>query len=319
MQGNLLEVIKATTLGLAVGDALGVPYEFLGRNQLAALEFSEMQGYGSHHQPPGTWSDDTSLTLCLMESLCGGLNYTEIAQKFESWLDRGYLTPDGIAFDVGITTRKAIKNFQDGYEATICGEIDEHSNGNGSLMRVSPLAFFLKGTDPNPRRIVIFKVSAITHGHSRSKIACWLYVETLIQLFAGAGKLEAVDRSWKVVNDWLTQEGTSEIKYFARCRSDIVQASSEQIRSSGYVIDTLEAALWSFLRGNSFEECVVHALALGDDTDTVAAVTGSLAGAFYGIRAIPNQWLNQLKKKSLIEDLCTQFAKSLPIKSTSDS
>ena len=294
-------------LGLAVGDALGVPVEFSSRQERDLDPVTEMRAFGTHHQPAGTWSDDTSLTLCLAESLAEGLDYRALAGKFLRWLEEGYWTAAGVTFDVGTTTRRAIRNFADGHEPTICGEVDEGSNGNGSLMRIAPLAFALPHAGSDRRRTVTFQVSALTHGHPRSKLACWLYVETLLGLLADLPPDQAVDAAWDEVDTWVaTTDHHTEWTHFRRCRSSLAEVPRYAIESTGYVVHTLESALWCLLTSRSFPETVLKAVNLGGDTDTSGAVAGALAGVVYGEAGIPAEWLRVLVRKADIEALASQ-------------
>lgn len=264
--------LKAAVYGLAVADALGVPYEFQPRGSFKA---TGMTGCGSHNQPAGTWSDDTSLVLASCASIksCGRLDITDMRERFRTWLFEGAYTPDGLTFDVGNTTRFALIQ---GW-----GLADEYSNGNGSLMRILPLAF----TEAGPAEIA--KVSAITHAHTLSIEACQIYVVIARQLLFGQD-LTAILASLKVSSSY------SRLK-------ELAQLSESDIRSSGYVIDTLEAALWCLLKSSSYSQAVLQAVNLGEDTDTVASVTGGLAGIIYGLEGIPQVWLNQLRNRGLLE------------------
>jgi ADP-ribosylglycohydrolase len=165
-------------LGLCVADALGVPVEFESRESLAMNPVTDMRGYGTHNQPSGTWSDDTSTTLCLTDSLTGGLDYYNIMRKFRLWMDKGEYTPYGNVFDIGIATRKAIQRFAGGTEPLMCGGTSEYDNGNGSLMRILPLVFYLINrykTEDDFFKCV-HNVSSLTHAHKRSMIACGIYM-----------------------------------------------------------------------------------------------------------------------------------------------
>jgi ADP-ribosyl-[dinitrogen reductase] hydrolase len=163
--------------GLIVGDALGVPVEFVPREVLKKNPVTDMIGYGTYNQPPGTWSDDSSLTLCLVDSLCNGFNLNDIAKKFIKWYEEAYWTPFGEVFDVGNTTRIAINNLIYGIPPEKAGPSDEKSNGNGSLMRILPISFYVKNLDLDEQFDIPHKVSSITHGHPRSLIACGYYVQ----------------------------------------------------------------------------------------------------------------------------------------------
>jgi len=176
-------------IGLCVADALGVPVEFQSRESLKRNPVTDMQGYGTYNQPPGTWSDDTSMTLCLLDSLATGLDYSDIMQKFLLWYNKAEYTPHGNVFDIGIATRNALVRYKQGTPALQCGGTSEYDNGNGSLMRILPLAFYLRQqygssyTDNSEAFNIIHNVSSLTHAHKRSLIACGIYLAVAEQLF----------------------------------------------------------------------------------------------------------------------------------------
>ena len=173
MNNKIMDAIKGGIWGLIVGDALGVPVEFQDREELEENPLVDMIGYGTHNQPKGTWSDDTSMTLCLVDNLIKGYNLNEIANNFVKWYRQGFMTPYGVAFDIGNTTRKAIYNIEAGVNVIEAGGAAQYDNGNGSLMRILPLAFYLRNEDNLDKKFkIIHDVSAITHSHNISKIAC---------------------------------------------------------------------------------------------------------------------------------------------------
>jgi ADP-ribosylglycohydrolase len=172
---NLQTILLAT----ATADALGVPVEFKSRAYLKENPVTDMQEYGTHHQPKGTWSDDTSLMLCLAESMVEGLDVNKLAQKFIAWKNDNLWTPHGWVFDIGIGTRIAIERLENGELPELAGGFDEMDNGNGSLMRILPLILFTKDLEINKRYDWTKKVSSITHAHVRSVMACFYYLESI--------------------------------------------------------------------------------------------------------------------------------------------
>lgn len=183
--------IKGSLFGVAVGDALGVPVEFTSRESLRNDPVTTMRGFGSHDQPPGTWSDDSSLTFCLAESIAHGLTYTDLANRFINWAEYGYWAPHGIVFDIGIATRRAINQLGQGIQPTEAGLDGEYDNGNGSLMRILPLLFHVAEKPLDHRIQLINDVSSLTHRHIRSVMACVLYLEYARLLLTGKDKIEA--------------------------------------------------------------------------------------------------------------------------------
>ncbi|MFP4268935.1 MAG: ADP-ribosylglycohydrolase family protein [Spirochaetaceae bacterium] len=305
------ECIYGGIFGVATGDALGVPVEFKPRSSLDADPVKDFRAYGTHSYPAGTWSDDTSLTLALLDSLSTGLDYADIAGNFLSWAREGAYTAGGEVFDIGGTTSEAVERIAQGMDPLHCGETHEHSNGNGSLMRILPAAFFVMGLPITRRKQIIFDISAITHGHPRSKIACFFYSEIVRNIVNGFEKEAAVESAYHSVISSIEDEEPDEFSHFIRCRHHIKELPREKISSKGYVVSTLEASLWSFLTTESFEEAVLQAVNLGEDTDTTGAVTGGLAGCYYGFGGIPDNWIGMLKRNEYIDELCESFVKSI--------
>ena len=261
--------------GLAIGDALGVPYEFKNRG---AFECTEMTGYGTHGQPAGTWSDDTSMTIATAKSIKdngGKIVPVDIRDNFVAWADDEDFNANGVGFDMGSTTWVALSTGEP--------QTGERSNGNGSLMRILPLAF-AECTDEE-----VMQVSAITHGHEISMHACVIYVRIARRLLAG----ESIH---DIIPTLMYEEP------FDRLRK-IDQLPEEKIESSGYVVHTLEAALWTLAKYDNFRDTVLAAVNLGDDTDTTAAVAGGLAGIVYGLDSdFAQECLEVLRAKDMIEE-----------------
>ena len=308
MQNNLTKIL----LGVATADALGVPVEFESRAFLKENPVLDMIGYGTHHQPLGTWSDDTSLTLCLAESIVEGLDLNKLALKFIAWKNDNYWTPHGWVFDIGIGTRIAIEKLESGISPELSGGVDEMDNGNGSLMRILPLVLVTKNLPINERFELTQKVSSITHRHIRSVIACFYYLEFAIKIIEGKSFETSYAELQLEIPVFLEsiQINPNEIAKFSRLlRYNIIDLNEEDIKSSGYVVDTLEASIWCLLTTNNYKEAVLKAVNLGSDTDTTAVVTGGLAGLFYGVESIPENWVNLLARKNDIISLCEKYEK----------
>lgn len=302
-------------IGLAIGDALGVPVEFRSRQEIAKNPVISMREYGTHSQPVGTWSDDTSLTLALIDSIVNknGINYSDIMKRFSNWLLHNDYTATGEVFDVGNSTSRAIMNYRRGMSATECGGVSEYENGNGSLMRVLPLAYYLekqKDRTIETQMETVHNVSALTHRHPISLIGCGIYINIAIKLLTCDSSLHiCVEQGIREAIEFYNDKRYNEIDNYKRLRNlfDFSNLSEKEIKSSGYVVDTLEAAIWCLLNTNSYKECVLKAVNLGDDTDTVGAVVGGLAGIYYGYDNIPKEWLDVLAKRKYIEKLCKKF------------
>lgn len=270
-----VDTLRSAVYGTAVGDALGLPVQFLPRDSYP--EVTEMIKGSELPWPAGTWSDDTSLTLATVDSLltCEGVDIPDMRARFEDWLENGTYTPDGQVFDQGFTTVHALTQ---GHGCT-----NEQSNGNGSLMRILPLAFVQNLSDEQ-----IAQVSGITHAHPLSVEACTVYVHAAQLILDGFSLTEALE----------TASLSSEIfSYLA----DISSRKRNEIRSTGYVKDSLEASFWCLLTTDNFREALIRAVNLGDDTDTIGAITGGMAGLAYGMESVPDSWMNALRKKEIIE------------------
>ncbi len=322
--------IKDAFFGFAVGDALGVPVEFRSREDIAKNPVTDMREFGTHHQPKGTWSDDSSLAFCLAESLATPIHSTkkaiydinDIANNFVKWKYDKFWTPHGRVFDIGIATTDAIRRLKKGESPLLAGGTDEYSNGNGSLMRILPLIFY-KGylfEDSTKKRFeLISEVSSITHMHFRSVFSCFIYTEFIKILLEQTqkeekqDKFEAYQKLQILINNFVIEFdfNKTEIALFDRIlKNDITIFEEETIKSSGYVLHTLEASFWCFMKHNSYSESVLKAVNLGEDTDTTGCVTGGIAGVFYGINSESNrkgilkEWLEVIVKKEKINDLC---------------
>ena len=277
--------IKGALFGLAVGDALGVPVEFLSRERLKASPVNEMLGYGSWQQPLGTWSDDSSLAFCLAESLAKGYDINDIAQNFINWMQHGYWGAHNEVFDIGGATREAIIRLVKRSSPLLSGCFMEGDNGNGSLMRILPLLFYIKDLNVEDRFEKVKEVSSITHAHFRSVFSCFIYIELALQILEGKSLADSYCSMQKIVKDFVTKKDfkKDEILLFRRIlESDIKFIEEPSICSSGYVLHSLEASIWCLLNTDNYSDAVLKAVNLGGDTDTTACVTGGIAGLLYG-------------------------------------
>lgn len=306
--------IRAALLGVAIGDALGVPHEFNSREMMRRNPAKGMIGNGTHAQPAGTWSDDSSLTLCLAEALTEETFDLEIVGKnFVRWMNEGFWTARGEVFDVGITTAEAIKRLEEGVPAITSGSFSEQSLGNGAIMRILPLMFHIHSLPVEERFSWTRQVGAITHRHIRSVIACFYYLEFARLILHGMDKFEVYRRLQKEIPSFLITVGVdeSEIHHFKRLLEGNIWLLPEgEIESSGYIVHTLEASIWCLLTTNNFKSTLLTAVNLGDDTDTTAAVVGGIAGLVYGFEETPSEWL-EVARKADIENLAERMAARL--------
>lgn len=307
-------LIRGAIFGHAIGDALGVPVEFVPRQRLQDHPVEDMAGGGSRGYPAGTWSDDSSMTFCALASLtqCNGFNGMDMMERFAKWAQDGYMTSTGRAFGIGRTTAAAICRFLRGEHSAAYGGTSEKDNGNGSLMRILPVVlfnFFCKANGSDEQRMeTIYQASQLTHAHLRSQVACGIYSFIAAELLCKPAKSSVLLGLQKSSEFYQDHE---EYPNFSRLFSaGSFSLPMEEIKSGGYVVDTLEAAVWCLMNSSTYRDCVLKAVNLGGDTDTVAAVAGGLAGILYGEAALPEAWSTQLADSKMIDDLCKEAAEA---------
>lgn len=296
--------------GLSIADAIGVPAEFRSRKELKASPITDMVGYGTHYQKPGTWSDDTSLTLCLLDSLTNNIDYLNIMDKFRSWVELGEYTPYGKVFDIGMATDQAIDQYIREVPVLQCGGTSEYNNGNGSLMRILPIAFYIKSKNIayGQAMEITADISSLTHAHIRSKMACCIYVTIALHLLDGESLSGAIQKGLAQASELCKTKDPVEFRHFDRLMDPSFASLPEKaINSSGYVVDTLEAAIWCLLNTKNYHDCVLKAVNLGDDTDTTASVAGGLAGIVYTRDGIDKKWIEGLARRDFIDKICDAF------------
>lgn len=300
-------------LGVAVGDAVGVPFEFRSREMMKVDPAVEMVGNGTYDQPKGTWSDDSSLSFCLAESLFEGYSLKGISEKFIQWRNESYWSARGEVFDVGITTDKAISRLEKIIASgefeklySLKNDADEYDNGNGSLMRILPLLFHIKGKPIEKQFKIVWEVSALTHRHIRAAMSCLVYLKLAEGIINGLSKGKAYRLMQKEVLEFWEVIGFSseERVHFKRIiQNDIRNLNEDDLRSGGYVIEVLESSVWFFLKKNNYKETILSIINLGDDTDTSAAIAGGLAGLYYGEMGVPSIWTGSLARAKDIKKL----------------
>lgn len=307
---NKIELMVSGIIGFAIGDALGVPVEFFNREKLTKNPINDMIGFGTHSVSEGTWSDDTSMMLATMDSILEtkSIDYFDIMTKFLEWIEQSKYTATNYVFDIGELTKKAILKFKNGVNIYECGNRGINSNGNGSLMRMLPIAYYLFSnnfTEEDEIKI-INNVSSLTHGHEISCLGCKIFIDYIKQLLNGVDKNKALNYIRKT--DYSKFYSNNSIKMYKHILSDdISKLSKKEIKSSGFIVDTLEACLWSTLTSNSYEETVLKAINLGGDTDTIGALSGALSGIIYGEINIPRKWKYRIKNRKYLENLTDKF------------
>lgn len=295
-----IERYRGCLLGLAVGDALGAPLEFKRPGSFTPID--DMVGGGAHDVMPGQWTDDTSMALCLADSLIEqkGFNPVNQLQKYVRWLREGYLSSIDECFDIGNTTLEALKRFEKTQEP-YCGPTNPRNAGNGSIMRLAPVPLFYA---KNPLKAIqkSGESSRTTHQAITAIDACRYFGALLVGAVNGVSKEELLsERYTPIPGYWEENPLVEQIDEIAR--GSFKYRQPPEIQGSGYVVKSLEAALWAFYHGNSFRDGCLLAVNLGMDADTTGAVYGQLAGAFYGEREIPESWRTQLIRSHLIESM----------------
>ena len=303
--------LKGGLWGVVVGDAFGFPFQFWSRERMKA-EYPDPKDIP---MLDGLWSDDSSLTLATAQALKDGYSLERIAQNFIGWYYDGEFTPRGYAFDEGITTSRAIERLAEGISPLNAGGRGERDNGNGSLMRILPVAYYtyFKIKNLEERLRLIHEVSMLTHAHPRSLVGCDIYSMIIWNILDGLDKFDAYSRAVKLAGDVYSREPFSqELEHYERVLSwKIHEFDESEIRGSGYVVHTLEAALWAFLGSSSFEDAVRKVVSLAEDTDTTGAVVGGLAGTYYGFKAIPEEWLEKIEAREYARKIISEFVSSV--------
>lgn len=295
--------IEGGLVGLLVGDALGVPYEFHPPQSIpprAEIEYTPPTGFARAHYgtPPGTWSDDGALALALLDSLLsgGGLDPTDLGQRLLARRDKGAYAVDGRVFDIGAQTARALSAIRSGVPPLQAGSTEEHALGNGSLMRVLPLTLW-SGAPDGDLVTDAMNQSRLTHGHLRAQVCCALYC-----LWARR-TLDGRSHSWSEAVDTLRgmwpESGPERAELEFHIRTDDAPAG----KGSGYVVDTLRSARWAVETTATFEDAVRAAISLGNDTDTTACVAGGIAGLRHGVSAIPDRWRTSLRGQEILTPL----------------
>ena len=302
--------------GVVVGDALGCPVQFESREEVARHPVTGMRGYGVFNMPEGSWTDDSSLTLALLESIkrLGRIDLDDIMGNFMKWLYDGEFTPFGQSYDIGGGTMRAIDRYRRDRNAKTCGGAEEYNNGNGSLMRILPACIFcsekVSSGEFSIREAVetVHAVGSLTHATMRACIGCGLYFFMVHHILTGSGALKdllqaGLDEGFAFYEDFLTDK--DDLRLYDRLQDldAFGTVAADKIKGSGYVLASLEAAVWSLITTNSYDEAMLKAVNLGEDTDTVAAIAGGLGGLYYGYDAIPQDWLAVIKRREWIEGL----------------
>lgn len=312
---KLINRIKGGIFGLLVGDALGVPYEFHMKEEIPSAELIEMvlpKGFSRAHAgtAPGTWSDDGAQALCLLDSLLekGGFDLSDFSDRLLAWYEKGLWAVESRVFDVGIQTSMALSMYKNGGAPEECGNVRPDGKGNGALMRVLPLVLWHRGTDEELTADA-HRQCLITHGNITNQVCCALYCLIARELLSGISFAEALDKGISKLSGIYEEmlEYAEEFRF--RLRPD--EPGIWVGKGGGYVVDSLRSAVMIMKTALSYEDAVKQAVALGDDTDTTACITGGLAGLYFGYDNIPERWLNALRDRDKAEGLMAKLISSI--------
>lgn len=296
---NIMKV-KDGIIGLVVGDALGVPVEFSGRYDRMKDPVIGMREYGAHNQPKGTWSDDSSMTIATMASIVNKnkIDYEDMMDEFIKWCRNDkYTNSDSGRFDIGNTTIRSLTRYYKGTSALESGGTDDRDNGNGSLMRILPLAYI---KDINYGTIE--SVSSLTHAHIISRIACVLYIEIAKSMLENDLEIhEHIEWACDKIKDHYYDSPA--LKSFEKIFSNDL----DDVRGRTFVVGSLECVIHCLLTTNNYKDAVLKAVNFGDDADTTAAICGGLAGIYYGYDSIPIEWIDTINKIDKVESLCEKY------------
>jgi len=308
--------------GLAVGDALGVPYESCSLDEMNLEPCTDMVGFRHHNQPEGSWSDDTSMSLCIADSLSKGFDPDDMMKKFLLWKNHRQYTATGAVFDIGRTTRRALNKFEEGFPAKYCGDASIDGNGNGGLMRIFPIAVYQcvtsKSDDEHLETFLepIHASSRLTHAHEIGLICCGLFSLTLREWMffsdTDSSLLDIAESAFKKAKKTYNKmggvfaESIHNPELFQEPHT-FLDKTPEEFPSWGYALNTWNIAIWSLLTTHHYKDCVLRAVNVGGDADSNAAVAGALAGVFYGKESIPKEWICKLQNKQLIDLICKKL------------
>ena len=331
--------IDSGIYGAIVGDALGLPVQFIPRDECDADPVTDMRGHGAFDMPAGSWSDDSSLILATTDGLTGSLrkadyrenlndiiDYELIMNNFSLWLNEGQFTPYGFAYDIGGATMDGIRRYDRGTEPILSGGVGERDNGNGSLMRILPIAFFIYylskkySFDEDDKMTAVHNLSSLTHRHKRSQMTCGIYVTIALEFIEnhendlGLGLEELIANGINKSRVYYENNASfeKELHHFERVFSlNIQNLPRDEIKSGGYTISSLEASIWCLLNNENYRDTILNAVNLGFDTDTTACIVGGLAGIYYGFEDIPSDWIEELAELDYIYDIINEFSNEI--------
>ena len=301
----------AAIIGHAVSDAMGIPTEFSKREERLKNPVLEMIDSPDLGLPAGSWSDDTAMEIATIDSFIHKkcFDYKDIMDRWVKWINESEYTSTGVTFDIGRTCLKAIKKYCNGSAPLQCGSTSINENGNGSLMRILPVALYayMRNLDDISIQRLTDEMSSLTHAHEVSRLGCYIYVQFVICLLKEYEKEDA----YRYVQDLdYSSYNVNSINLYTRILDGQIEGQIlDDIKSTGYIVDTLECVLWIFMNARNYKEAIIASTNIGGDTDTIGAIVGSMAGIYYGIDSIPSKWLDKLQRKEYLVELTSKFEK----------
>lgn len=323
--------IMDSIIGFAIGDAFGVPVEFLDRETIRKINLKDMIGCDTTSNlnsrwgkiiPAGSWSDDTSMNIATMDSIIknsGEINYKDIMDRFLLWIKNNEYTSFGTSFGLGNIVLSAMKRYVSGISPLECGGTKLKDNGNGSLMRILPFSIYCIVNNLSELETVelISNASKITHGHDISKMSCFIYTEYLRNIIETKNPILSLDIIQQIdYSSYFSKEAIEAHRQLLK--GNFIFINEDNINASGYVVDTLESVIYSIINSDDFESSVETAVNMGYDTDTVAGLTGAIASILYGRNTIPKRWLEKLKRLDYLDKMIDSFEKCLTQKKSYD-
>ena len=303
-------------MGFVIGDAMGVPLETKSREYLLNNPVTKMTGNGTHSVPEGTWSDDTSMLISTIDSINAkcDIDYKDIADKLLLWKNHADYTPFKEVFGIGNVTKEALEYYDIHRDENInpceCGIKDESAITNEPLTRVIPIAYYAIEKKLKDFEIldIVKKMTTITHNNETCIMGCYIFVRLLIFLLNEKDKFSAYSMTKCVDYSMFTEETID--KYSRLIKEDIGKLNVDEIKSSSYIVDTLEAAIWVMLKSENYKEAIIGSINLGGDTDSIGAITGTLAGIIYGYDNLPENWLSKIARGEYLLDIFEEFSEN---------
>ena len=299
-----LNSVKSFLFGLTIGDALGVPVEYKSRDFLTKSPVTGFIGNGTHNQPAGSFSESSSLSLCLVENIVENYNITSLLSLYKDWLYKQYWTANNKTFDVNPNVFLSIKKYKSEPQSKTFGNTSQNGIEIDAIMRIAPLIFILDGKTMEQRYEIVKNFCEITNTDTKSTIACFYYLEFLLGIKNGKNKVDIfvelqdetkkfirrIDKNVSIEFNWLLE-------------NTLPKRKENTINSSKLIVDTLESVIWCFMTTNSFRKAILKAVNLGLNTTVIGSLTGALCGLYYGLNEIPSEWVINLLRHDDIEKL----------------